>query len=244
MRYSHNTFIVLSKTDSTTLEARMALTQIQIIQSLGDSMTWLEKELSWNVPITELRHLTGRIGELYGALMTNGQMATEVNQSGYDVVSGNGERVSVKTTGKQNNSGHISFNPNTLNQVDRIMIFRINTEEMQIETLFDGSVEDARLLMNDSGTGGKSTIAMSKLSTSKPIDRDIPRIKEVEWENYKVIELENGSIEVLLEESTVRPSKPHLRKIARELNVSLLNSNGNYYNTRQLGNLIINTLDG
>lgn len=220
----------------------MALTQIQIIQSLGDSMTWLEKELSWNVPITELRHLTGRIGELYGALMTNGQMATEVNQSGYDVVSGNGERVSVKTTGRQDNSGHISFNLNTLNQVDRIMIFRINTEEMQIETLFDGSVEEAKLLMNDSGNGGKSTIAMSKFTKSKPIDRDIPRIKEVEWDNYKVIELENGSIEVLLDESTVKPSKPHLRKIARELNISILNSNGNCYNTRQLGSLIINAL--
>jgi hypothetical protein len=97
--------------------------------------------------------------------------------------------------------------------------------------------------MNDSGTGGKSTIAMSKFSTPKPIDRDIPRIKEVEWDNYKVIELENGSIEVLLEESTVKPSKPHLRKIARDLNISILNSNGNYYNTRQLGSLIINALE-
>ncbi len=50
-------------------------------------MSWLERELNWGVPITELRHLTGRIGELYSALITNGQMATEVNQSGYDVVS-------------------------------------------------------------------------------------------------------------------------------------------------------------
>ena len=35
-------------------------TQMQIIQSLGDAMTWLEKELNWGVPATELRHLTGR----------------------------------------------------------------------------------------------------------------------------------------------------------------------------------------
>ncbi|MGX9998426.1 hypothetical protein [Vibrio sp. JZG120] len=58
----------------------MALTQIQVIQSLGESMSWLERELNWGVPITELRHLTGRIGELYSALITNGQMATEVNR--------------------------------------------------------------------------------------------------------------------------------------------------------------------
>lgn len=48
-------------------------------------MSWLERELSWDVPATELRHLTGRIGELYAALITNGRMATEVNQAGYDV---------------------------------------------------------------------------------------------------------------------------------------------------------------
>jgi len=50
-------------------------------------MGWLERELSWDVPATELRHLTGRIGELYAALITNGRMATEVNQAGYGVTS-------------------------------------------------------------------------------------------------------------------------------------------------------------
>lgn len=48
-------------------------------------MIWLEKELSWDVPATELRHLTGRIGELYTALITNGRMATEVNQAWYAI---------------------------------------------------------------------------------------------------------------------------------------------------------------
>jgi len=66
----------------------MALTQMQIIQSLGEAMTWFERELTWGVPPTELRHLIGRIGELYAALITNGQMATEVNQKGYDVDDG------------------------------------------------------------------------------------------------------------------------------------------------------------
>ncbi len=65
----------------------MALTQIQIIQSLGEALSWMEKEINWGVPVTELRHLSGRIGELYAALISNGQMATEVNQKGYDVVS-------------------------------------------------------------------------------------------------------------------------------------------------------------
>lgn len=64
----------------------MALTQMQIIQSLGEAMSWFERVLQWGVPPTELRHLCGRIGELYAALISNGQMALAVNQQGYDVV--------------------------------------------------------------------------------------------------------------------------------------------------------------
>lgn len=89
----------------------MALTQMQIIQSLGEAMSWFERELQWGVEPTELRHLIGRIGELYAALISNGQMATEVNQKGYDVVSEKGEKISVKTTAMMGLGGHISFNP-------------------------------------------------------------------------------------------------------------------------------------
>lgn len=46
----------------------MALTQMQLIQSLGEAMAWFEKELTWGVPEQELRHLSGRIGELYVAM--------------------------------------------------------------------------------------------------------------------------------------------------------------------------------
>lgn len=220
----------------------MALTQIQVIQSLGESMSWLERELNWGVPITELRHLTGRIGELYSALITNGQMATEVNQSGYDVVSGDGERVSVKTTGRLAN-GQVSFNPNTLNCVDRVIVLRINVEEMQIETLFDGSVEQAKTLMCISGSGSKYTLALSKLTKSDSIKRDIPKVKEAVWGNLTIAERENGSIEVIENGSPLVPAKPHLRQVAKALGVSILNSNGNYYNTRQLGSLLIRELN-
>ncbi|MEH6397107.1 MULTISPECIES: DUF6998 domain-containing protein [Pseudoalteromonas] len=219
----------------------MALTQIQVIQSLGESMSWLERELSWGVPITELRHLTGRIGELYSALITNGQMATEVNQSGYDVVSGEGERVSVKTTGRLANSGHISFNPNTLNCVDRVIVLRINIEEMQIETLFDGTVEQAKVLMCTSGS--KYTLALSKLTKPSSLNRDIPKVKEGVWRELTVVERENGSIEIMENETPLLPAKPHLRRVAKELGVSMINSNGNHYNTRQLGSLIIRELN-
>jgi len=219
----------------------MALTQMQIIQSLGEAMSWLERELNWGVPLTELRHLTGRIGELYAALITNGRMATEVNQAGYDVVSSLGERISVKTTGRIHSSGSISFNPNTLDRVDRIIILRVNTDEMQIETLLDLPLNDAEAMMRVT-TSGNKVISIAKLFNPQPDRSKLLYIKEVEWENYKIKELENGTIEVYLSGEIVSPSKPYLREIAKNLGVSVLNSNGNPYNTRQLGSILIKEL--
>ena len=210
----------------------MALTQMQIIQSLGEAMAWFERELLWGVPPTELRHLSGRIGELYAALITNGQMATEVNQEGYDVVSALGERVSVKATAMMGLSGHISFNPNTLAKVDRVMILRINTEEMQIETLLNEPKEKAVELMGNPSTNGKVSIPLSKL-ISVPKERcDIPVIKTAHSGLYTIQELENGTIEVQSNGEAVSPAKPVLRELAAKFSIGLLNSNGNPYNTR------------
>jgi len=220
----------------------MALTQMQIIQSLGEAMAWFERELQWGVPATELRHLSGRIGELYTALITNGQMATEVNQKGYDVVSSAGERISVKTTAMMKSSGHISFNPNTLDKVDRVVILRINTEEMQIETLLNNTVNEARELMSDANSNGKMSISLSKLTGSPKVRSEIPAIKTLTLPSYVIRELENGTIEVLANGELVSPTKPVLRELANEHNISLLNNNGNPRNTRQLGSLLISAL--
>ena len=71
----------------------MTLSQVQIIRSLGEALSWFERELSWGVSPSSLPHLTGRIGELYAAMVTRGQMALARNQRGYDVVSAEGERI-------------------------------------------------------------------------------------------------------------------------------------------------------
>src|SRR4051795_7866648 len=98
------------------------LTQVQIIQSLAEALAWMEKELSWGVALAELNHLTGRIGELYAAMVTRGQMALETNQQGYDVVSALNERISVKTV---TSTVNVSFNLNTFHLVDRVIVLRI-----------------------------------------------------------------------------------------------------------------------
>ncbi len=220
----------------------MALTQMQIIQSLGEAMSWFERELEWGVAPTELRHLSGRIGELYSALITNGQMVIEVNQKGYDVVSSTGERISVKTTAKMDSNGHISFNPSTLNEVDRVIILRINTEEMQIEILLNEVVSEAQKLMTQPNASGKVSIALSKLVKKQKARTDITTIKTVNIDVYTIQELENGTIEILKDDELVTPTKPILRVFASKFNISLLNNNGNKRNTRQLGSLIIKAI--
>jgi phage antirepressor YoqD-like protein len=221
----------------------MALTQMQIIQSLGEAMSWFERELQWGVPPTELRHLSGRIGELYTALIMNGQMATEVNQQGYDVVSSNGERISVKTTAMMGSSGHISFNPNTLNKVDRVVILWINTEEMQIEILLNEPTIKAVDLMRKINSSGKAVISLSKLKLPPVTRSNIPVIKVAKYEMFEIEELENGTITVKCNGDIVTPSKPTLRELTLKFNMSLLNGNGNPFNTRQLGSLLIKAIN-
>jgi len=220
----------------------VALTQMQLIQSLGEAMSWFERELNWGVPPTELRHLIGRIGELYAALITNGQMATEVNQKGYDIISGLGERISVKTTAVMKGSGLISFNQNTLDQVDRVIILRINTEEMQIETLLDKSVEETWELLGKPNSAGRVSVNQSKLVKKPKIRSEIPVIRSAEFEEFTVQELATGTIELLSTGKLVNIAKPELRRIAAKLGISIQNSRGNPHNTRQLGSMIIREL--
>lgn len=220
----------------------MALTQMQLIQSLGEAMSWLERELQWGVQATELRHLCGRIGELYVALITNGQMADTVNQQGYDVVSAQGERISVKTTAAMKNGRHINFNPNTLSQVDRVIVLRVNTEEMQIETLLDAPLMDALALMAPEKEGER-TLPLSRLVKKSKPRNQIKTTVEITYKEYTVRELESGTIEVEKGGDVINPAKPILRELAIQLNIPLLNSNGNPFNTRQLGSQVIKSIE-
>ena len=219
----------------------MALTQMQVIQSLGDAMSWFERELAWGVEPTEMRHLCGRIGELYVALITNGQMANEVNQKGYDVIGADGERISVKTTAMAGSSGHVSFNSNTLALVDRVIVLRINTEEMQIETLLDSPVVDA-IAMMAADQGKLRTLSLSRLLKRPAVAHSVAVATSVAYQDLIVRELESGTIEIERSGMLVTPVKPLLRRLASDLNIALVNANGNSHNTRQLGTQVIKSI--
>ncbi|MCL6233696.1 hypothetical protein M5F03_00665 [Acinetobacter sp. ANC 5579] len=216
----------------------MALSQIEIIKSLGRALEWLEKELTWGSPAAELRHLTGRIGELYVAMITLGQLADSVNQQGYDVISSEGEKISVKTV---TSSNHVSFNKSTFHEVDRVIIIKINSEDMQLEILEDISKEffGDKLKARDN----KFIYSTVKKSTSRNTDlSNFKVINSVFYKGYKIVQLENLSIQIFRNDESISPVKPVLRELSKELNISEINSMGNLKNTRTLGDDVIKVI--
>lgn len=51
----------------------MVFTQTQQIQSLGETLAWLERGLNWGGSPANLSHLCDRLGELYACVINNGR---------------------------------------------------------------------------------------------------------------------------------------------------------------------------
>ncbi len=209
----------------------MSLSQVQIIRSLGEALTWFEKELAWGVEPAQLGHLTGRIGELYAAMITRGQMALATNQRGYDVVSADNERISVKTV---TSSSHVSIRKSTFHHVDRILVLRIHVDEGEasIEELIDCQSDELSLIASETIDAWVCSTRPSR--PMHPIE-GLETIGEAQFNNYRIVQYENGTIRIEQEGIALPQAKPVLREIAAKIGVSLLNNNDNPKNTRQLG---------
>ena len=220
----------------------MALTQTQIIQSLAEALSWFEKELEWGVSAGELGHLTGRIGELYAAMITRGQMALATNQRGYDVVSATGERISVKTV---TTSGAARFNLTTIDLADRAMVLRLNVDEdagVSIETLLDIPREAFASGLRYLANGIIDfPIRAASTTTARPLNEQAVTA-EAAYEPWLVRQYESGSIAVLVDGEPVSVTKPALGEIAARLGVDLRNGNDRPKNTRQLGAGVIDAI--
>lgn len=219
----------------------VTLTQTQIIQSPGEAFSWFEKERAWGVQAAELRHLTGRIGELFAAMITRGQMALETNQRGYDVVGADGSRVSVKTVTSRHS---ITFNAATLAQADRIMILLLVDDAdkgLSIEELID---EDRASFMSRLGPlrNGVHTLYLPRAAAEKPVDA-LAITDTASFDGFVVTRFENGSIKVEANGSEVKPAKPMLRQPAARLGVAIEAPSGVARNTQQLGGHIIKAIN-
>ena len=228
---------ILSSTS--TQKTLHTLSQVQIIKSLGEALSWLERELSWGVQPSSLSHLTGRIGELYAAMITRGQMALATNQKGYDIVTANGEHVSVKTI---TSSTHVNFNHATFHHVDRILVLRLNFDgdEASIEEVLDCSAKEAAEVLTLKG--GKYYLNTYKKS---PVAVDLSKLRivaQVEFGSQIITQYENATITVSRAGKTYSNTMAALKRIASEIGVDVLNGLGNPKNTRSLGSDIIKAL--
>lgn len=218
------------------------LTQVQIIQSLAEALSWFEKEISWGVSPGELNHLTGRIGELYAAMITRGQMALDTNQHGYDVVSAANERISVKTI---TTSTHVSFNQNTFHHVDRIMVLRVNVDDdkgVSVEELLDTSVQDAEPLLR--AQGGKFVYPILRGKQEQRPVEDLVITARASFRDMEIVQYESGAIRIYRHDEAMQEAvKTLLKPIATEIGVDLFNSRGGMKNTQQLGADVIRTLN-
>lgn len=231
-----------------------SLSQTQIIRSLGQALEWFEKEVAWGVSPGELNHLTGRIGELYAAMVTRGQMALATNQHGYDVVSLEGERISVKTV---TSSSHVEFRASTFDLVDRVMILRIvvDEDEVSIEEIMDCSASEihargtnstGKYIVYINGSGRKVGTEQDGSDRRRLSVGELQKLKETgsaSHGRYRIVQYENGTVLVETEGGAQDVAKPILREIAKEVGVDILNSAGNMKNTRTLGADIIKALN-
>lgn len=217
----------------------MAMSQFDVIKSLGEALSWFERETTRGAQPGELNFLTGRIGELYTAMFTYGQMADKSNQRGYDVVSAEGERISVKTI---TSSTQVSFNENTFDLVDRVVVLRINVKELAIDKLMDSPVAEARKLMRERPGRWSFSTYRSPADTDDLPRADLLITKQAAFSGLTIRQYENGTVEVLQDDKLVKPALPFLRSLSMTLGIDHLNSTGTPKNTRYLGDQIIREL--
>ncbi|MHC5374511.1 DUF6998 domain-containing protein [Enterococcus sp. LJL120] len=223
----------------------MSISQKDMIHSLSNLLSWLEQENNWGTNKGELKFIIGRLGEVYTAIMTNGQMAEQTNQKGYDVVSEDNERISVKTTASLQAGRHFSFNRNTLVVVDRVVLVYVDIDELTVRIIYDEPIEVAEKLMAPSTDQKQSIISMSKVMDNVKRQEKRPVIiNSATYKQFQINRFENGKIELLKANVSQTPVKPHLREIAKEIGVDINNSKSNLKNTQVLGWDIIKQLNG
>jgi hypothetical protein len=135
-----------------TLDSRFGvsgLSRERIEDLYSEYVSLLELEISiLGCKPTEVRHLIGRIGEFKCAIETEGALSSVPNQHGFDVVTADGKRVSVKTTAQK--SGFVSINANTLHIVDELMVIQYTRSKFTIVYYgdIDRAIEVSRIFKN------------------------------------------------------------------------------------------------
>lgn len=111
---------------------------------------------------------------------------------------------------------------------------------MQVETVYDESIATACEAMT--GRGSKLSLLVHPSMPSDGAPVALAEVRHASHDAYRVVELENGSIQVWSYGLPVEPAKPALRKLAADLGITTKNPRGNEYNTRQLGSRVLDCI--
>lgn len=134
-----------------------AISKEQIVKLYNEYNQILRYEMNLlNCKPTELRHLTGRIGEFLCAIKTNGSLSRQTNQHGFDVIS-KGRKISVKTTAQTD--GFISINQNTFDDFDDFFVVQYANDDFNI--IYCGPKEEVQ--KNSRVYGNKYEVDLTRL---------------------------------------------------------------------------------
>jgi len=154
---------------------------IRIVELLNKYIEILKVEESLGTPATEMRALIGRIGEIYAVIKTDGKLAENTNQHGYDAIQGNGKTLSVKTTATLKST--ININSNTAHLADETMV--VLYEDGELKIIYHG---ETKKLIEYKGTLSLYRISVLagnpiKMYYTRPKSGDTARVWDICEEN-------------------------------------------------------------
>ena len=88
---------------------------------------------------TEVRHLIGRLGEFHCVKEVRGTLPARANQPGFDVLSHDGRKISVKTTAQVD--GFVAISKKTALLADDLML--VQYTQGQMTTIYHGCIHQA-----------------------------------------------------------------------------------------------------
>lgn len=112
----------------------------------------------FGVKPTEVRHLIGRLGEFECALIVEGELSHRANQHGFDVVTKDGRKISVKTTAQR--TGFIAISEKTSHFADDLMLLQYI--DGNLVTIYYGCIKKAISVARLYTNVGKYELDISK----------------------------------------------------------------------------------
>lgn len=115
----------------------------------------------FGVKPTEVRHLIGRLGEFECAIIVGGTLAHRANQHGFDVISKDGRKISVKATAQK--TGFVAISEKTLHYADDLMLLQY--VDGGLVTIYYGCIKNAVSVARIYSGVGKYELDISKAKT-------------------------------------------------------------------------------